>query len=177
MGCALCRPVFLFSQNGIYSVDLTRSEIAFKVSHLGPFKVKGSFSEYSGNLQFKGNEFVSLEAEVQFKSIDTGNEERDEILQTEPYFDTDQYPVITYWADRLSVVGDETSIHGRLTIKAEENYLSFPVIVNYDDEKDEISLSGETEIRRKNYKLKFGSMNGLIGDKVSIEINIIATKE
>ena len=165
------------AQNGSFVVDPAQSEVAFKISHLGAFKVKGSFSEYSGTISFESDEFQSLSAKVLVGSIDTGNEERDEILRTEPYFDIENFPEISFSADNLSVDEGETILSGRLTIKGKQRELKIPVVIDHDSESGQIEISGETRIRRKEYDLVFGSMNGLIGDKVDIKLRIVALKE
>ena len=169
--------IAVFGQNGTYVVDTTQSKIAFKVSHMGPFKVKGSFSDYSGSMEFESGQFKVLNAEVSFSSVDTGNDERDEILLTEPYFDVEKYPLITYRADNLARTDNGLILHGRLTIKGVEKYVSIEVEQDYDPENEIITIDGETEISRKNFELKFGSMNGLIGNKVNIAIQIVARQQ
>ncbi|MBT8257623.1 MAG: YceI family protein [Bacteroidia bacterium] len=166
--------VTIFAQNGSFLVDSAQSELNFKVSHMGPFKVKGSFREFSGIFQYAEGVFQSLEAEVMFASVDTGNDERDEILKTEPYFDEARFPVLSFKAERLESNREERIIVGELTIKDQKRELRFPVTIAYDSTADKITLEGKARIRRKEYDLVFGSMNGLIGDKVDIQLRIVA---
>ncbi len=177
VGCLLGSSLMVYSQNGTYSVDPLQSELNFKVSHLGPFKVKGKFLEYSGAIIYEQGELIKMDAEVMVTTIDTRNDERDEILRTEPYFDIEKFPYITYWADRLANTDNGLILHGRLKIKEVENYLPIDIDIDYNTGNNMIIISGETEISRKNYQLVFGSMNGLIGDKVDIQIKIVAIKQ
>ena len=170
----LIYPLFLLAQNGTYVINTERSTIGFKVTHLGAFRVEGDFDKFSGEMVFQNDEVDVIRCIIDVGSINTNNDERDGILRSEPYFDIENFPEIIYWADNLSKESQGPSLHGRLKIKNEENYLSFPVELDYDKIKDEITLNAETEISRKFYKLIFGSMNSLIGDTVSISLSIIA---
>ena len=84
---------------------------------MGAFRVEGSFDKFSGQMMFDKNEILKINCIIQVSSINTDNNERDEILRSEPYFDINQFPVISYWADRLSKEDQGLRLHGRLTIK------------------------------------------------------------
>ena len=110
-------------------------------------------------------------------SVNTGNDERDEILETEPYFDIANFPDIIFSADRIDLVDGENIIYGKLTIKDQQRDLSMPVSIDHKPGSGRLLLTAETRIRRKDYDLVFGSMNGLIGDKVDIYLTIVALKD
>ncbi|NNK88050.1 MAG: YceI family protein [Flavobacteriaceae bacterium] len=173
----LCGTITAIAQNGSFVVDTTQSEVAFRITHLAAFKVNGTFTNYSGNINFDNGAFRSLTAKVMVNSIDTGNDERDDILRTEPYFDISNFPDISFSADNITSVEDETILSGRLTIKGEQRELKIPVIIDHDAASGRLEMSGETMIRRKEYDLVFGSMNGLIGDKVDIKLRIVSFKD
>ena len=110
-------------------------------------------------------------------SVDTGNDERDEILQTEPNFDVATFPEIVFSADRMVLENTEYILSGQLMIKDQQRELNIPATLDYDRGSGRLIMTAETRIRRKEYDLVFGSMNGLIGDKVDIDLKIVALKE
>ncbi|NNK74084.1 MAG: YceI family protein [Flavobacteriaceae bacterium] len=168
--------LFSRAQTGVYTIDETSSDVQFKVTHLGAFKVDGDFKSYQGDFQFKDGVLQSLKAIFDVASINTDNEERDDILLTEPYFDISVFPSIVFKADTIDTVNDELVLSGSLSIKGQERPLSFPILFEYDSQEERIILKGETQIKRKDFNLVFGSMNGLIGNKVNITVEIVAVK-
>lgn len=168
---------FGYSQNGMYTIDSSKSIITFKVSHMGFLKVKGSFSDYSGKLLFQDNQLISAKCSTKVASVDTNNEERDDTIKQEAYFDIVNYPYIEFQADAFFVKDNKRNLKGLLKIKESENTLTFPYDLVYNKTANEVKLIVETEIKRKDFDLDFGSMNGLIGNKVRITLEIIATKQ
>ena len=63
----------VLAQDGDYSFTNTDSEIKFRISHMGPFKVKGQFSDFKGKLSFDGGTLMEARANIRVESIDTRN--------------------------------------------------------------------------------------------------------
>lgn len=101
-------------------IDASHSEIAFKVKHLMISNVKGSFSEFSGQLVTDGDDFTTSEISIQINpsSISTGAVDRDVHLKSPDFFDVENYKEISFSSGKLLKTGDiEFELSGDLTIK------------------------------------------------------------
>lgn len=172
----LSTSVRIQAQEGIYTIDVSQSEIRFKVSHMGAFKVKGFFSEFSGWFNFENDRLTSIESMVSAASVDTDNLERDDILVNEAYFNVEEFPNMTFKAKTFSIEEGENIMTGLLKIKDTENNIRFPYQLTFDKGLNTVTLIAETRIKRKDFNLIFGSMNGLIGNNVNIQLLIVGTK-
>jgi polyisoprenoid-binding protein YceI len=114
-----------------YNVDQSHSSANFVVRHLMVSKVHGRFKTLSGTIDFdeKAPEKTSIELTIDANSIDTDDAKRDGHLKSADFFDTAQFPTITFKSKKVtpngegkySVVGDLT-MHGttkEVTLNAE----------------------------------------------------------
>jgi len=165
--------ISIHAQEQTYVINNDRSQISFKISHLGALKVEGSFQKFSGELVIDGSQLKSLQSKIEVNSIFTDNEERDGIIREEAYLDVAQFPFIEFEATQMYSNNGQTELKGILKIKEEEREISFPfdLIINEDTEVK--IFKAETQIKRKDFNLVFGSMNGLIGNKIDIQLYIV----
>ncbi len=92
------------------TIDSAHSEIGFKVKHLMISTVKGNFTTYGGGLQEDGSLFVSMN----INSINTGNVDRDNHLKSADFFNSEEYPTITFAGEMIE---DMSTVTGSVTIK------------------------------------------------------------
>ncbi|WP_298761419.1 YceI family protein [uncultured Psychroserpens sp.] len=153
-----------FAQTKTYKIDPQKARVEFKVSHLGVLTVNGVFTEFDGEIILNNGNVFMLKGNVYVKSINTNEKARDKILLSEPYLDEKTYPILHFQSSNV----DKASkmIAGELTIKNEKRSIEMP----YEILDDQIDIT--TRISRKDFNLDFGSMNGLIGDSIEIEIHI-----
>jgi polyisoprenoid-binding protein YceI len=103
-----------------WTVDPAHSEVSFKVKHLMITNVKGTVKSYELEVITDNDQF--LPAEITFSadaaSIDTGNEQRDQHLQSPDFFDAANYPRIAFRGTRIEKKGEgEYELTGELTIR------------------------------------------------------------
>ena len=102
-------------------IDPTHSQISFKIRHLMITNVKGSFNEFDASIYTTGDNFTTAEVDcwINTDSVDTGNEDRDNHIRSEDFFDTATYPQISFIADSYENVDNDGSyeLWGDLTIK------------------------------------------------------------
>ena len=162
----------IHAQEQTYEIDNDRSQISFKVSHLGAFEVEGNFQKFSGQLLIDGSQLKSLKCRIVVNSIFTDNEERDRIIREQAYLDVAQFPFIEFEVTQIYIKDDQTELKGILKIKDVEREIGFPYDLIIIDEMKLRILKAKTQIKRKDFNLVFGSMNGLIGDKIDIQLYI-----
>ena len=102
-------------------LDPSHTEIAFKVRHLMITNVKGVFNDFGASIQTIGEDFQT--AEIDFwmdpSSVDSGDDNRDQHLKSEDFFDTEHFKKITFKGKAVQPVDNDGSyeLYGDLTIK------------------------------------------------------------
>src|SRR5260221_1171412 len=101
-----------------YGFDKAHSHIGFSVRHiLSP--VPGEFKDYDGSFTFaeKKPENSKVNVTIQATSISTGNEMRDKHLNSPDFFDTAQFPTLTFKSTKVTSVGENKyQVTGNLTM-------------------------------------------------------------
>lgn len=108
-----------------FTFDPAHSSLEFQVKHLMVSKVKGSFTQFNVDLTGDINDLNSIKgsASVDVKSIDTKQEDRDNHLRTNDFFNAEEYPEIKF---EIKDVKDD-KVTGLLTIKGVTNEETFDV--------------------------------------------------
>jgi polyisoprenoid-binding protein YceI len=172
---------------GTWVVDPTHSNVEFGVKHMGIATVRGKFTEFEGTLEV-GTELASSRAfgKVLVASISTSDEQRDGHLRSPDFFDADNYPEITYESTRVEAIDDESSqIFGILTMHGVAREVKLEVVVSGTDQdpwgNTRVGLEAVGVIKRSDFDMKFnqalGSGNALVGDKVTMSLDISAVKQ
>ena len=103
-----------------WSVDPDHSLARFSVRHFMIANVEGLFSNMTGVIQFDPPDLhqLSVEAQIDVKSLTTGNPERDEHLLSSDYFDAENYPKVLFKSTRVETIGSNRGkVTGDLTIR------------------------------------------------------------
>ena len=104
----------------IWNLDTAHSEIEFKVRHMMISSVKGQFENFEVSIDSPSDDISKgvVTVKIDTTSIDTKNEQRDNHLKSEDFFDAGKYPHITFVSTSVEGdVQDDFKIHGDLTIK------------------------------------------------------------
>ena len=104
----------------LWKIDPTHSEVQFKITHLVISTVTGNFNSYEGHIETDGQNFEGSSArfEADVDSISTNNEDRDEHLKGEDFFDANNNPKLTFKSTSFEKVSDsEYKLTGELTMR------------------------------------------------------------
>ena len=183
--------VFLFlvigSQAAEWDIDKAHSNFGFSVRHMVITTVKGGFDSFEGTISnFDGNNLAEAQVEVtiDIASIDTNNERRDNHLRSPDFFDSEQFPQMTFKSTKIIPGEDDTfKLVGELTIKGVTKDVTFDCeyhgTVNVMD-TEKAGFSAETTINRKDFGIlwdKTLDTGALVaGDDVNIMIEVEANK-
>jgi polyisoprenoid-binding protein YceI len=172
---------------GKWNVDSTHSSVEFAVKHMGIATVRGKFTEFEGTLEV-ASELASSRASgtVRVASITTSEETRDAHLRSEDFFDAERFPYIAFESKRIEAIDDDsTQVFGNLTMHGVTREAKIDVVVSGVDEdpwgNTRVGLEGVAVIKRSDFDMRFNtalaSGNLLVGDKVTISLDISAVKE
>ena len=104
----------------VFEIDPVHSSFIFRIQHLGVSYTYGRFNESSGAFALDSADPSKnrVEIEVRTDSIDTANADRDRHLKTPEFFDTEQFPVMTFKSVSFKKTDDtHFEVSGDLTIR------------------------------------------------------------
>jgi polyisoprenoid-binding protein YceI len=166
---------------GNYALDQSHSHVSYSARHLMVTKVRGRFPVTEGKLVIDEDPTKSsVEAVIDVRAGDSGDSKRDEHLRSADFFDTDNYPTVTFRSTKVIDKGDgEFTLEGQLTIRDQTRpvtlqgeYLGSQVSPWGDTR---IGFTAETEVSRKDWGLDFNvaleTGGVLVGDKIKLTID------
>jgi polyisoprenoid-binding protein YceI len=166
---------------GIWTLDISHSEIAFTVRHAGISKVRGQFKDAEATLELADNVADSkVSASIKTASFDSGDANRDGHVRGEDFFDVEQFPEISFVSKSIVPSGDDYELQGELTIKgvtrsvALETEFNGVAIDPFGNTR--AGLSAGTTISRKDFGLTWNAAieagGVLVSDKVAINLEL-----
>ncbi len=163
-------------------LDAAHSEITFRVRHMMISNIKGEFQQFSAEVETKTEddfEDAQFSARIETDSVSTNNTDRDNHLKSADFFNTEQYPEITYTGNNLEkVAGDSYILAGDLTINGVTQLVRMNVEfggINKDpwgNTKAGFSVDGK--INRKDFGLTWNAALETGGVMVSDEVKLHA---
>jgi polyisoprenoid-binding protein YceI len=160
---------------GEWILDPSRTTVSLKNRSAGGLiRVNGVFREVSGNGTVSPDGGVSGTLTVAAASIDTKNDRRDRHLRSPDFFDSDNYPDITFTAEGIRPSGQGVTVTGALSIRDRARPLSFDgrAAVPADGE---VWLDAEVQINRADFGLTWNLM-GLVSMSNTLTIHAVFTK-
>lgn len=167
--------------DGKYDLDSAHASYVFKIKHAGVSYTYGMFTESSGKFTIddKDPSKSSFDVTIKAASINTGNAKRDEHLKGPDFFNTKEFPNITFKSTKvvagkdgaLEVTGDFTM---RGTIKPVTLTLKKVGEGEFPPGTKRIGYATETTIKRSDFGIKYGLPNGA-SDEVDLMISFEGT--
>ena len=156
-----------------WNLDPTHSEITFSVKHMMISKVKGQFKTFNAEIESEDENFknAKVNATVQTESIDTNNADRDAHLKGEDFFNSGNYPTITFESNSLN-----EGVTGNLTL----NGITKPITLEVDFGgigqdpwgNTKAGFSFEGKIKRSDFGLNWNAALEAGGVLVSDDVKI-----
>lgn len=168
-----------------WRIDTSHSELTFHIRHMLS-RVRGSFGEWGGTITVDPSDLTAgaVAVDIQSGTIDTNNENRDDDLRGEEFFDSESHPVITFRSSSVEQVGNgRIRVHGRLSMRG----VTRPVTLEGEyvgrmrdaRGRERIGFQAETTIDRHAYGITWNRLvegGNLLGDEVTIVIAVQAVR-
>jgi polyisoprenoid-binding protein YceI len=143
-------------------IDIDHSVARFSIRHFMIANVVGLFSRINGVILFAPPDLtgLSVEAEVEVRSLTTGHAERDEHLLSPDYFNAAKHPNSLFKSTKIEPVrGNHFKMEGCLTIKGVTNPITleadyFGPVKSPFSGKTCIGFSAAGRISREDYGMR-----------------------
>ncbi|MGM1059611.1 YceI family protein [Saccharothrix sp. Mg75] len=168
---------------GTWAIDPVHSDISFVVRHLGVSKVRGHFGTFEGTIVTAENPLEStVTAKIDAASIDTRNEQRDAHVRGEDFLDVEKFPELTFTSSGVRAHGEGFLVDGELSFHGVTKAVTLELELNgFGDGMSEgakvAGFSASTEISRKDFGITGGPAGAVVGDKITILLEIEAAKQ
>ena len=168
---------------GTWTIDPVHSEIGFSVRHMMVSKVRGKFSNFSGQIVTAEDPFQSsATAVIDLKSISTGNDQRDEHIRSADFFEVETYPTMTYRSTSARFEDGNYVLDGDLTLKGVTRRV--PLVLELNGFGPDpfggtrAGFTGTGELNRRDFNVNFSApmQNGgvVVADKITLHLEIEA---
>ncbi|MDZ7720522.1 MAG: YceI family protein [Balneolaceae bacterium] len=165
-----------------WTLDEAHSTIQFSVTHFFT-PVTGRFEDYQTDIQFDPNDLEnsSIDVTIPVSSINTQNDRRDNHLNSEDFFNAENWPNISFTSDEIRSTGDNEYVAvGNLTIREVTKQIELPfTLLGVMDHpmKENVKVAGitaNTTINRTDYGVGVGDWAAtmVVGDEVDINLNL-----
>jgi polyisoprenoid-binding protein YceI len=146
--------------------------------------VRGEFRVMRGTLTQSPADITlsSVEVEIEASSIETRDQQRNAHLQSNDFFDTERFPLITFRSTRVVKMADGAlRVEGDLTIRGVTRKVELDVESVSPATKDpwgnlRLAASANIVIRRKDFGLTWNTVletgGVLVGDDVTIDLDV-----
>lgn len=168
MQCIICQAQL---KGDFYTIDRSHSLIQFKVEHMGFSSVRGNFNNYSGMIYFNPNNILETSTTLIIKAgtIDTRSA-RDANL-TKYFFETEKYPLITFYSTNMIVKNEQYFLVGNLTIRDVTKMVEIPFKHKSGPIKDQfehirIAFTGSLTINRMDYDIYYRTCETCVWDNL-----------
>ena len=166
-----------------WQLDPAHSSVEFGVRHLMIATVKGRFGDISGTVTLDPNDesAVTVDVAVKTASIDTRQEQRDAHLRSPDFFDSENFPVMTFHG--TSVDGDTESdfrLTGDLTIRGVTRQITLDVTKEGQGSDPwggmRAAFSAKGKIDRRDFGLTYNQVletgGVVVGDEIKISVDV-----
>ena len=179
--------ITLVSAQSKWNIDPSHSSIRFAVDHMVISEVEGIFSKYEGTVITTKEDFsdAKINFTVDVNSVNTDNAKRDEHLRGADFFETDNYPKMTFMSTSVTKT-DIGNYHlkGKLTLHGVTKEITLAMTYGgttkdpWGNTKAGLKVTGV--INRTDFGLKYNSVleagSLMIGEDVTITAKVELAK-
>ena len=160
---------------GSWTLDSAKSSVGLRTKSVwGLVKVKGVFSQVTGQAVITATGEASGTITVGAASIDTGLKKRDDHLRSADFLDVGKYPDITFTATSVTLSGESAAVSGTLTVRDQTRPVTVSGTVAAHG-TDELSLDAELPVNRGDHGMSFNQLGMMSLDNI-LTIHAVFTK-
>lgn len=168
-----------FGQTTSWTIDPVHTQATFQARHLSVTTIRGSISNVFGTVEWAPNDpsHDSVIATLDAKTVNTANDYRDRTIKGADFFNTSQYPRITFRSTAVKKSESGYQVFGDLTIAG----VTRPVVLEAENpaapqkgiEGETVTgLSATTTIKRSDFNFGAKYSNSVVSDEIKITIDL-----
>ncbi len=172
------------AQTSTWVADSVHSEVDFSVSHLAISNVHGRFGKVAAKIELNDGDVSksTVNATIDISTIDTGDPNRDTHLKTPDFFNLAQFPTATFTSTAVQKTSGGLIVNGNLTLHG----VTKPVTLTVEgpkgpvpgmDKKLHAGYTATTTISRSDFGIGTKFPSAMVGDQVSLTIELDAAKQ
>ncbi len=166
-----------------YEIDMSHTNALFDVSHLGFTTMLGRFGELEGTLAFDEENIENSKVDIVIKtaSIDTFHQKRDDHLRSPDFFNTAEFPEMTFSSTEVVKTGDQSAkLIGDLTLLGVTHPVELDLVVNKVgvhpfNKKHVAGFTATGIIKRSQFGMTFGVP--MIGDEIALRLELEGVRQ
>jgi polyisoprenoid-binding protein YceI len=167
-----------------WQIDSAHTAANFAVRHMMISTVRGGFSGITGTVDYDAANpsATTIEAEIPVATINTGAADRDNHLRSADFFDSGNFPAITFKSTSVEVTSStEAKVTGNLTIRG----TTLPVVLHVEQtgtsqnpytKAPTAGFTATTQINREDFGLTWNQMletgGVLVGKDIKITLDV-----
>lgn len=167
---------------GTWDIDPYHSEVGFIAKHLMVSKVRGRFTEFSGEIVTAADPTESsVTVTIEPASITTGIDQRDDHIRTADFLEVEAHPTMTYRSTGVRQADDGWIVDGELTLRGVSRPVPLTVEPNGFGPHPAGTVAGfsaTAEINRRDFGVSWSAtLDGggvVVGDVITITLEIEA---
>ena len=166
-----------------WTIDKVHSNVKFTVTHLVISEVEGYFKIFEGSMEHSKPDFSDAKINfiVDINSINTDNENRDNHLKSDDFFNAAKFPQMKFESISFTPQGNNKyKLNGNLTIRDVTKPVTFDVTYGGTANMGNMVKAGfkaKTTINRFDYNLKWDKATESGGLVVGKDVEIVVNAE
>jgi polyisoprenoid-binding protein YceI len=164
-----------------YVADPAHTGVTFKIGHLGLSTTFGRFKEFSGTFSIDKADpsKSSFALTIQTESIDTDVKQRDDHLRSPDFFNTKQFPTITFKSTAVKPIEGGLEVTGDFTLHGTTKPITIKLLggktAEFPKGVQRTGYTGELVIKRSDFGMD--KFKEAITDEVAIALSFEGTKK
>lgn len=165
-----------------WEIDSAHSAINFTINHFFT-PVDGTFEDYDATVMFNPDDLENsmIDVTIPVSSIDTRNDRRDGHLQSEDFFNAEQWPNISFESSSIESRGDNQFVAiGELTIRDVTRDFELPFTLQgmmdhpMQENTTVAGIVANAQLMRTDFGVGVGdwAATAVVGDEVNIQLNL-----
>jgi polyisoprenoid-binding protein YceI len=163
----------------IWTTDKNHAQLHFSATHFGIAHIEGIFTEFSVAMMSEKEDFSDAQVEMvaQVASISTQVEMRDNDLKSKNWFDTEQFPAITFKSTSFKKVKERNyRLAGNITVHGVTVPMVFDVVFNgwavTRTKKKTAGFTVTGKLKRSDFNLGGTAVETGVGNEIAVWANV-----